>query len=340
MPTALSRCCWTGAGLRPGATRSVLPPLPILGKAGPVTVPLGNSPSLQHVDIQNFSSSWSDGMAFCALVHNFFPDAFDYSQLTPQNRRHNFEVAFSSAEYVTLVLPQGLWACPMLRTALPPAAWVQGHGQGSGGAGHARGSAPLGIAPFSHIVRLGRSGLGCTVMGRYSPVCAEVVGMGLGLLGTEHRSKRQGRLCGAGHQPCTVQYLGSWDWGCRCLLHSCRGSNTVAASQVSSLPFCFWFSWVPRDGSASSWRAGSQALSPSFCLSSHPLLLPSSTLLASPRAGPGGFRRGPIPTCLAGGSQLVLSVAALAGSSQQLPRCCSVEQSGAGGRVPGSWRSY
>ncbi|NWX50749.1 SMTN protein, partial [Steatornis caripensis] len=54
--------------------------------------------SSQHVDIQNFSSSWSDGMAFCALVHNFFPEAFDYSQLTPQNRRHNFEVAFSSAE--------------------------------------------------------------------------------------------------------------------------------------------------------------------------------------------------------------------------------------------------
>lgn len=37
-------------------------------------------------------------MAFCALVHNFFPDAFDYSKLTPQNRRQNFEVAFSSAE--------------------------------------------------------------------------------------------------------------------------------------------------------------------------------------------------------------------------------------------------
>ncbi|XP_053442871.1 smoothelin isoform X7 [Nycticebus coucang] len=52
----------------------------------------------QHVDIQNFSSSWSDGMAFCALVHNFFPEAFDYGQLSPQNRRQNFEVAFSSAE--------------------------------------------------------------------------------------------------------------------------------------------------------------------------------------------------------------------------------------------------
>uniref|UniRef100_A0A803TDL1 Calponin-homology (CH) domain-containing protein n=1 Tax=Anolis carolinensis TaxID=28377 RepID=A0A803TDL1_ANOCA len=51
-----------------------------------------------HVDIQNFSSSWSDGMAFCALVHNFFPEAFDYAQLSPQDRRRNFEMAFSAAE--------------------------------------------------------------------------------------------------------------------------------------------------------------------------------------------------------------------------------------------------
>ncbi|XP_051524748.1 smoothelin-like isoform X2 [Myxocyprinus asiaticus] len=54
--------------------------------------------SYENVDIQNFSSSWSDGMAFCALVHNFFPEAFDYSSLSPSNRRHNFEVAFSTAE--------------------------------------------------------------------------------------------------------------------------------------------------------------------------------------------------------------------------------------------------
>ncbi|XP_072444085.1 smoothelin isoform X2 [Chiloscyllium punctatum] len=52
----------------------------------------------EHVTIQNFSSSWSDGMAFCALVHNFFPEAFDYSELNPNNRRHNFEVAFKMAE--------------------------------------------------------------------------------------------------------------------------------------------------------------------------------------------------------------------------------------------------
>ncbi|XP_058889242.1 smoothelin-like isoform X2 [Acipenser ruthenus] len=52
----------------------------------------------EHVDIQNFSSSWSDGMAFCALVHNFFPESFDYMALNPQNRRKNFEVAFTNAE--------------------------------------------------------------------------------------------------------------------------------------------------------------------------------------------------------------------------------------------------
>ncbi|XP_064416994.1 smoothelin-like protein 1 isoform X2 [Latimeria chalumnae] len=52
----------------------------------------------EHVDIQNFSSSWSDGLAFCALIHHFFPDSFDFSQLSPKNRKHNFELAFNTAE--------------------------------------------------------------------------------------------------------------------------------------------------------------------------------------------------------------------------------------------------
>ncbi|KAI4889400.1 hypothetical protein NFI96_034093 [Prochilodus magdalenae] len=58
-----------------------------------------------NVDIQNFSSSWSDGMAFCALVHNFFPEAFDYSALSPSNRRQNFEVAFKTAEAFANCMP-------------------------------------------------------------------------------------------------------------------------------------------------------------------------------------------------------------------------------------------
>ncbi|XP_078404415.1 smoothelin, like [Cetorhinus maximus] len=50
------------------------------------------------IDIQNFSSSWSNGMAFCALVHSFFPEAFDYNELSPNNRKQNFELAFGMAE--------------------------------------------------------------------------------------------------------------------------------------------------------------------------------------------------------------------------------------------------
>lgn len=52
----------------------------------------------QNIDIQNFSSSWCDGMAFCALVHSFFPLEFDYNTLNPADRKHNFEVAFTTAE--------------------------------------------------------------------------------------------------------------------------------------------------------------------------------------------------------------------------------------------------
>ncbi|XP_068166095.1 smoothelin isoform X5 [Antennarius striatus] len=61
--------------------------------------------SYENVNIQNFSSSWSNGMAFCALVHNFFPEAFDYSSLSPSNRRQNFELAFSNAETYANCMP-------------------------------------------------------------------------------------------------------------------------------------------------------------------------------------------------------------------------------------------
>nr|XP_033946592.1 smoothelin isoform X3 [Pseudochaenichthys georgianus] len=61
--------------------------------------------SYEHVDIQNFSSSWSNGMAFCALVHNFFPESFEYESLSPSNRRQNFEVAFNTAETYANCMP-------------------------------------------------------------------------------------------------------------------------------------------------------------------------------------------------------------------------------------------
>ncbi|OCT91574.1 smoothelin-like protein 2 [Xenopus laevis] len=52
----------------------------------------------KNIELQNFSSSWNNGMAFCALVHSFFPEAFDYDALEPSNAKHNFEQGFSTAE--------------------------------------------------------------------------------------------------------------------------------------------------------------------------------------------------------------------------------------------------
>ncbi|CAI4229676.1 unnamed protein product [Auanema sp. JU1783] len=58
------------------------------------------------VNVTNFSSSWADGTAFCALIHRFAPDAFDFNKIDPRNRKENFDLAFRIAE------EQGI--CPLL----------------------------------------------------------------------------------------------------------------------------------------------------------------------------------------------------------------------------------
>eukprot|EP00058_Branchiostoma_floridae_P006379 XP_002591867.1 hypothetical protein BRAFLDRAFT_125517 [Branchiostoma floridae] len=71
-----------------------------------------------HVEISNFSTSWNDGMAFCALIHHFFPDAFDYESLDPKNKGHNFKLAFDTAEQKADV-PQLLDVEDMVRMKCP-----------------------------------------------------------------------------------------------------------------------------------------------------------------------------------------------------------------------------
>ncbi len=39
----------------------------------------------KSVEIKNFSSSWNDGLAFCALMHSFIPNAIDYETLRHEN---------------------------------------------------------------------------------------------------------------------------------------------------------------------------------------------------------------------------------------------------------------
>ena len=51
------------------------------------------------IEIKNFSSSWNDGLAFCALIHSFLPSRIDYEQLRlDANPKKNFQVAFKIAQ--------------------------------------------------------------------------------------------------------------------------------------------------------------------------------------------------------------------------------------------------
>lgn len=40
----------------------------------------------QNIDVTNFSSSWSDGLAFCALLHTYLPAHIPYQELISQNK--------------------------------------------------------------------------------------------------------------------------------------------------------------------------------------------------------------------------------------------------------------
>ena len=52
---------------------------------------------LQGIEIKNFSGSWSNGLAFCALIHKFNPDKFDFNELNATDRERNFRTAFDTA---------------------------------------------------------------------------------------------------------------------------------------------------------------------------------------------------------------------------------------------------
>ncbi|XP_034939563.1 cytospin-A-like isoform X2 [Chelonus insularis] len=54
----------------------------------------------RNIDITNFSSSWNDGLALCAILHSYLPDKIPYDSLTPSEKRRNFSLAFSAAESV------------------------------------------------------------------------------------------------------------------------------------------------------------------------------------------------------------------------------------------------
>ncbi|KAF9255638.1 actin cross-linking [Marasmius fiardii PR-910] len=57
----------------------------------------------KEVDVQDFSSSWSDGLALCALIHCHRPDLIDYDKLDKNDRHGNTRLAFQvAAEHLNI----------------------------------------------------------------------------------------------------------------------------------------------------------------------------------------------------------------------------------------------
>ncbi|XP_017265751.1 cytospin-A [Kryptolebias marmoratus] len=54
----------------------------------------------KNIDITNFSNSWADGLAFCAVYHTYLPSHIPYSTLNPENKKENLGLAFKTGESV------------------------------------------------------------------------------------------------------------------------------------------------------------------------------------------------------------------------------------------------
>ncbi|EDV19636.1 uncharacterized protein TRIADDRAFT_33212, partial [Trichoplax adhaerens] len=57
-----------------------------------------NTTGYPGVNVKNFTSSWSNGLAFNALIHHFRPDLIDFRSLPPEKHLDNLENAFRVAE--------------------------------------------------------------------------------------------------------------------------------------------------------------------------------------------------------------------------------------------------
>jgi hypothetical protein len=72
----------------------------------------------KNVKIENFTTSWQDGLGLCALIHRHRPDLIKYDELTKDNALANLNLAFDVAEQF-LGVPKILDAVDIVDTAKP-----------------------------------------------------------------------------------------------------------------------------------------------------------------------------------------------------------------------------
>ncbi|KAJ1126142.1 hypothetical protein NDU88_004551 [Pleurodeles waltl] len=77
----------------------------------------GRTEGYKNVRITNFSSSWADGMALCALLHTYLPEKIPYQRLFPLEKKKNLTLAFDTAE--SIGIPKTLTVEEMLRPGGP-----------------------------------------------------------------------------------------------------------------------------------------------------------------------------------------------------------------------------
>ncbi|XP_019116443.1 EH domain-binding protein 1 isoform X8 [Larimichthys crocea] len=69
------------------------------------------------VKITNFTTSWRNGLAFCALLHHFRPDTIDYKSLNPQDIKENNKKAYDG--FASLGISRLLEPSDMVLLAIP-----------------------------------------------------------------------------------------------------------------------------------------------------------------------------------------------------------------------------
>ncbi|XP_031332503.1 EH domain-binding protein 1 isoform X1 [Photinus pyralis] len=69
------------------------------------------------VKVTNLTTSWRNGIAFCALIHHFKPELIDFDSLSPHEVRSNCKKAFDAAD--TLGIPRVIEPSDMDMLAVP-----------------------------------------------------------------------------------------------------------------------------------------------------------------------------------------------------------------------------